>query len=129
MLALLRTDIFKREKKKGKKRKEKALDMVGVAGLSRFLRKILPKGWRFFSKPVGLDLDKPIEGWACATPPNFACLVFFIGLDLLVLISLTVYQSKFGRDLCGGLLSETQVNQRRSYCNASRLRVEQGCCR
>ena len=31
MLAALRTDIFKREKKKGKKRKEKALEKVGVA--------------------------------------------------------------------------------------------------
>jgi hypothetical protein len=60
MLAALRTDIFKREKKKGKKRKEKALFQAGGEGLSRFLRKILPVGWRFFSKPVGLDLYNPI---------------------------------------------------------------------
>jgi hypothetical protein len=51
MLAALRTDIFKREKKKGKKRKEKALEKVGVAGLTRFLGKILPVGWRFFQNP------------------------------------------------------------------------------
>ena len=42
MLATLRTDIFKREKKKGKKRKEKALEKVGGGGLTRFLGKILP---------------------------------------------------------------------------------------
>jgi hypothetical protein len=59
MLAALRTDIFKREKKKGKKRKEKALEKVGVARLTRFLEKILPVGWRFLSKPEGLDLDYP----------------------------------------------------------------------
>ena len=77
MLAALRTDIFKREKKKGKKRKEKALEKAGVAGLTRFLGKILPAGWRFFSKPEGLDLDIPVELLACASPPNFACLYFF----------------------------------------------------
>jgi hypothetical protein len=63
LLAALRTDIFKREKKKGKKRKEKALDKVGGDWVSRFLGKILPAGWRFFSKPVGLDLDNPNERW------------------------------------------------------------------
>ena len=81
MLAALRTDIFKREKKKGKKRKEKALEKAGVAGLTRFLGKILPVGWRFLSKPVGLDLDSPVVRWACANPPNFACLFFLNGLD------------------------------------------------
>jgi len=81
MLAALRTDIFKREKKKGKKRKEKALEKAGVAGLTRFLGKILPVGWRFFSKPEGLDLDIPVVRWACANPPKFACLFFLNGLD------------------------------------------------
>lgn len=80
MLATLRTDIFKREKKKGKKRKEKALIKVGGGGLTRFLGKILPRGWRFLSKPVGLDLDNPLVRWACANPPNFAALFIFIGL-------------------------------------------------
>lgn len=78
MLATLSTDIFKREKKKGKKRKEKALEKVGGAGLTRFLGKILPGGWRFLSKSVGLDLAKPIVRWACGNPPNFACLIFLI---------------------------------------------------
>jgi hypothetical protein len=71
MLAALRTDIFKREKKKGKKRKEKALEKVGVARLTRFLGKILP---------VGLDLDNPVVRLACANPPNFAALFILIGL-------------------------------------------------
>ena len=84
MLATLRTDIFKREKKKGKKRKEKALEKVGGAGLTRFLGKILPGGWRFLSKPVGLDLDKPIVHWACGNPPNFACLVFLLSSYLVL---------------------------------------------
>jgi hypothetical protein len=78
MLAALRTDIFKREKKKGKKRKEKALEKVGVARLTRFLGKILPEGWRFLSKPIGLDLGNPVERWACANPPNFAALFILI---------------------------------------------------
>lgn len=81
MLAALRTDIFKREKKKGKKRKEKALDKAGGAWVSRFLGKILPEGWRFLSKPEGLDLDIPVVRLACANPPNFACLFFLNGLD------------------------------------------------
>jgi hypothetical protein len=81
MLAALRTDIFKREKKKGKKRKEKALEKVGAAGLTRFLRKILPVGWRFFSKPEGHDLDKPVVRKARANPPKFAALFFLNGLD------------------------------------------------
>jgi len=80
MLAALRTDIFKREKKKGKKRKEKALEKVGVARLTRFLGKILPVGWRFLSKPVGLDLDNPVVRLACANPPKFAALFILIGL-------------------------------------------------
>jgi len=80
MLAALRTDIFKREKKKGKKRKEKALEKVGAARLTRFLGKILPVGWRFLSKPVGLDLDNPVVRLACANPPNFAALFILIGL-------------------------------------------------
>lgn len=63
MLASLRTFIFKREKKKGKKIKEKAFIKAGIEGLSRFLEKILPKGWRFLSKPVGLDLENPFERW------------------------------------------------------------------
>jgi len=82
MLAALRTDIFKREKKKGKKRKEKALEKVGVARLTRFLGKILPEGWRFLSKPVGLDLDYPVVRLACANPPKFAALFILIGLYL-----------------------------------------------
>ncbi|MGE4414927.1 MAG: hypothetical protein AB7D08_06330, partial [Bacteroidales bacterium] len=60
--------------KKGKKRKEKALEKVGVARLTRFLGKILPVGWRFLSKPVGLDLYSPIVRWDCASPPNFTFL-------------------------------------------------------
>jgi hypothetical protein len=74
LLAALRIHFFKREKKKGKKRKEKALEKAGGGRLSRFLRKILPEGWRFFSKPVGLDLYRPIVRWDCASPPKFAFL-------------------------------------------------------
>tara|TARA_R110002111_G_scaffold261056_1_gene333334 strand:- start:640 stop:888 length:249 start_codon:yes stop_codon:yes gene_type:complete len=74
LLAALRTHFFKREKKKGKKRKEKALEKAGGGRLSRFLEKILPEGWRFFSKPVGLDLDCPKVRLACANPPIFAFL-------------------------------------------------------
>jgi hypothetical protein len=48
LLAALRLYFFKIEKKKGKKRKEKALEKAGEARLSRFLGKILPGGWRFF---------------------------------------------------------------------------------
>jgi len=48
LLAALRIYFFKREKKKGKKRKEKAVFQAGEARLSRFLEKILPEGWRFF---------------------------------------------------------------------------------
>jgi hypothetical protein len=81
LLATLRTDIFKREKKKGKKRKEKALIKVGGGGLTRFLGKILPRGWRFFSKPVGLDLDCPKVRWACANPPIFAFLFLKFSLN------------------------------------------------
>ena len=76
MLATLRSFIFKREKKKGEKRKEKALEKACLGGLSRFLEKILPRGWRFFSKPVGLDLDNPFVRWAGADTPNFAILFF-----------------------------------------------------
>jgi len=72
LLAALRIHFFKREKKKGKKRKEKALFQAGEARLSRFLEKILPVGWRFFSKPGGLDLDCPNERWHCVNPPIFA---------------------------------------------------------
>ena len=53
----------KRKEKKGKKREEKAYFLVGGAGLSRFLIKILPVGWRFLLKPEGLDLDKPTARW------------------------------------------------------------------
>jgi len=81
LLAALRIYFFKREKKKGKKRKEKALEKAGVARLSRFLEKILPVGWRFFSKPVGLDLDCPKVRWACAHPPNFAALFLKFSLN------------------------------------------------
>jgi hypothetical protein len=66
--------FFKREKKKRKKIKEKASKKVGVEGLSRFLGKILPEGWRFFSKPVGLDLYNPFVRLAGANPPIFAFL-------------------------------------------------------
>ncbi|MAX79810.1 MAG: hypothetical protein CL843_06520 [Crocinitomicaceae bacterium] len=78
MLAALRIYFFKREKKKGKKRKEKAVFQAGAARLSRFLEKILPEGWRFLSKPVGLDLDNPVVRWSCANPPNFAALFILI---------------------------------------------------
>jgi len=66
--------FFKREKKKGKKIKEKAFNKAGPGGLSRFLEKILPGGWRFFSKPVGLDLYNPFVRLAGADPPIFAFL-------------------------------------------------------
>jgi hypothetical protein len=81
LLAALRIHFFKREKKKGKKRKEKALEKAGGGRLSRFLRKILPEGWRFFSKPVGLDLDCPKVRWACASPPIFAFLFLKFSLN------------------------------------------------
>jgi hypothetical protein len=58
LLAALRTH-FKREKKKGKKEKRKPLVRWAWTGQSRFFGKILPVGWRFFQKPVGLDLDGP----------------------------------------------------------------------
>jgi hypothetical protein len=55
--------IFKREKKKGEKKKRESFFQGCYAGLSRFLRKILPVGWRFLLKPEGLDLDKPTARW------------------------------------------------------------------
>jgi hypothetical protein len=43
--------------------------------VSRFFGKILPeaRGWRFFQKPAGLDLDEPGRG-----------IIFFIGLIYFV---------------------------------------------
>jgi len=38
------------------------------------LDKILPIGWRFFSKPEGLDLVKPTLSFS--DPPRFAILFF-----------------------------------------------------
>ncbi|MFZ6663736.1 hypothetical protein ACOXY8_03510 [Cytophagales bacterium SYC-11] len=60
MLAALRTH-FKREKKKGKKRKEKAFGQVGMDRAVKVFWKNTSANWRrrFFQKPEGLDLDGP----------------------------------------------------------------------
>lgn len=51
---------FKREKKKGKKRKEKAFVLGGDLGFVKVFGKntTTDKWWRFLPKPVGLDLEK-----------------------------------------------------------------------
>ena len=73
MLKFLSTahrDISK-EKKNEKKRKQSI--RLAMAGMARFFEKILPDrgGWRFFQKPVGLDLDRPCA-MACVRQPIFA---------------------------------------------------------
>ncbi len=61
--------------------KKKALFKAGMAGLSRFLLKILPVGWRFSSKPMGLDLYNPLELWAGAYPTIFAILFLYLTVN------------------------------------------------
>lgn len=69
--------FFSKEKRKNeKKRKEKAFRQVGLAELSRFLMEILPEGWRFSSKPEGLDLENPFGRVTEANPPIFAELFY-----------------------------------------------------
>jgi len=51
MLAALRTDIFKREKKKGKKEKRKLLIRRAGLGCQGFWEKYYPKGGDFLQNP------------------------------------------------------------------------------
>tara|TARA_Y100000588_G_C13309529_1_gene525064 strand:+ start:133 stop:381 length:249 start_codon:yes stop_codon:yes gene_type:complete len=63
ILSISKPIDFEREKKKGKKKRESFLTRWTWPGQSRFFGKIQPKGWRFYQKPAGLDLDGSEEGW------------------------------------------------------------------
>jgi hypothetical protein len=64
---------LKEKLKTEKNKKESLVKRLAMEGLTRFFEKILPDEgrWRFFEKPVGLDLDRPCA-MACVRQPNFA---------------------------------------------------------
>lgn len=77
ILSNARRNILKEKRKTEKNKRESHISRLALEWMTRFLEKILPDngGWRFFAKPVGLDLDsRCAEGLREAA---YLCLIFF----------------------------------------------------